>query len=382
MADFIYKISPNIVLGPYTASRIPQYAKEWGSRFMVVMDPILKEVNLADKILQPLKERQLDYFVFDDLHDGANTEEVTQALTLARQGYVHGIIAVGGAKAMHAGAAVAALFHEEQAVYAYVEGAALASSPLPLICIPTTIRAPYVFTGSLPLIDSRSHLLKLLKTQSSVCKLVLWDPNLSLTLTENQKASIAIESLCIAAESYISQKANFFSDMFAEKAVELMGYGLDGVNTLDITTPAEQLLAEAGCMASLASASSAVGAAGLLALAINARFKISRSLVTAILFPFIIEDAGKFKTDRIERLARIMNVIPEEAYKEQAVQMFAENIRQRLAKANLPVRLKELSLSIEQLALAAEDAGQLDLVNTLQRSMSADDLFELIKQAY
>ena len=62
--------------------------------------------------------------------------------------------------------------------------------------------------------------------------------------------------------------------------------------------------------------------------------------------------------------------------------MFAENIRQRLAKANLPVRLKELSLSIEQLALAAEDAGQLDLVNTLQRSMSADDLFELIKQAY
>lgn len=135
-------------------------------------------------------------------------------------------------------------------------------------------------------------------------------------------------------------------------------------------------------MASLASASSAVGAAGLLALAINARFKISRSLVTAILFPFIIEDAGKFKTDRIERLARIMNVIPEEAYKEQAVQMFAENIRQRLAKANLPVRLKELSLSIELLALAAEDAGQLDLVNTLQRSMTADDLFELIKQAY
>ena len=174
MADFIYKISPNIVLGPYTASRIPQYAKEWGSRFMVVMDPILKEVNLADKILQPLKERQLDYFVFDDLHDGANTEEVTQALTLARQGYVRGIIAVGGARALHAGAAVAALFHEEQAVYAYVEGAAPASSPLPLICIPTTIRAPYVFTGSLPLIDSRSRLLKLLKTQSSVCKLVLW----------------------------------------------------------------------------------------------------------------------------------------------------------------------------------------------------------------
>ena len=49
---------------------------------------------------------------------------------------------------------------------------------------------------------------------------------------------------------------------------------------------------------------------------------------------------------------------------------------------NIPARLKDLSLSIEQLALAAEDAGELDLMNSLQRSMTTDDLFELIKKAY
>ena len=152
--------------------------------------------------------------------------------------------------------------------------------------------------------------------------------------------------------------------------------------TLEITTPAELLQAQAGCMASLASASSSIGAAGLLALAINARFKISRSLITAILLPYIIEEMGKFKSDKIEKLAHIMNVLTPDVHKEQAVQLFAENIRQRLAKANLPVRLKELSISIEQLALAAEDAGQLDFVNNLPRSMTSDDLFDLLKQAY
>lgn len=91
---------------------------------------------------------------------------------------------------------------------------------------------------------------------------------------------------------------------------------------------------------------------------------------------------GKFKSDKIEKLAHIMNVLPPDVHKEQAVQLFAENIRQRLAKANLPVRLKELSISIEQLALAAEDAGQLDFVNNLPRSMTSDDLFDLLKQAY
>ena len=283
---------------------------------------------------------------------------------------------------MHAGGCAASLFYENHPVYDYVDGSIPTAASLPLICIPTTIRAPYAFTSTLPIVDSRSRQIKLIKTQNGVCKLFLWDTNLSLTLTENQRTSIALETLCIAIEAYLSQKANFFSDMFAEKSIELMGYGLDGAKTLEITTPAELLQAQAGCMASLAAASGSIGTAGLLALAINARFKISRSLITAILLPYIIEEMGKFKSDKIEKLARIMNVLPPDVHKEQAVQAFAENTRQRLAKANLPVRLKELSISIEQLALAAEDAGQLDFVNNLPRSMTSDDLFDLLKQAY
>ena len=366
MTDFIFKISPNIMLGPYTVTRIAQQIKTWGSRFMIVLDPILKEVNLAEKILQPLTERKVEYFIFDELNDGANTETVSQILTLARESHIHGIIAIGGAKAMHAGGCAASLFYENHPVYDYADGSIPTAASLPLICIPTTIRAPYAFTSTLPIVDSRSRQIKLIKTQNGVCKLFLWDTNLSLTLTENQRTSIALETLCIAIEAYLSQKANFFSDMFAEKSIELMGYGLDGAKTLEITTPAELLQAQAGCMA----------------LAINARFKISRSLITAILLPYIIEEMGKFKSDKIEKLARIMNVLPPDVHKEQAVQAFAENTRQRLAKANLPVRLKELSISIEQLALAAEDAGQLDFVNNLPRSMTSDDLFDLLKQAY
>ena len=382
MTDLIFKISPNILLGPYTVSRIAQQVKDFGSRFMVVMDPLLKEVNLAENILQPLAERKIEYFVFDELNDGTNAETINQILTLARQSHIHGIIAIGGTKALHSGAFAAALFNEKSSIYDCIDGTAAINAPLPLICVPTTIRAPYAFMSSLPVIDSRNRQIKLVKVQNGLCKLFLWDSNLSLTLTENQRTSIALETLCIALEAYLSQKATFFSDMFAEKAIELMGYGLDGVKTLEITTPSELLQAQAGCMASLAASLSSVGAAGLLALAINARFKVSRSLVTAILLPYAIEEVGKFKTDKVEKLAHILNAAPQEIRKEQAVQAFAENIRQRLAKANLPVRLKELSISIEQLALAAEDAGQLDFVNSLPRSMTSDDLFDLLKQAY
>ena len=77
-----------------------------------------------------------------------------------------------------------------------------------------------------------------------------------------------------------------------------------------------------------------------------------------------------------------MNIVPAEVTREDAVQAFADNIRQRLVQANLPVRLKDLSLSVEQLALIAEDASNLDIMNQLPRSMTADDLFDLLKLAY
>lgn len=382
MADLIFKISPNVILGSYTLSRLAQYVSPYGSKFMIIMDPVLKDVNLNDKITASLRERNVDFFIFDVLTDGANTQEIEKALVLAKQSHVQGIIAAGGAKALHAGCAVAALYNENRSIYDFLDGTPINAQSLPLICIPSTMRAPYAFTQSIPLIDSRNRHVRQLKTPAAVCKLMLWDPNLSLSLTENQLTSLSLETLCIASEAYLSQKANYFSDMFCEKAFQLLKLGMDGTTSLDVTTPKELLLEQGGSMASLAAATSSVGIASLLALAINSRFKISRSLVSSIIFPFMIEDVAKFKLDKIEKITKLFIGESEGISQENCVQVFAENIRQRLAKQNLPVRLKDLNLTMEQLATAAEDAGQLDVMTMLPRSMTTDDLFELMKLAY
>lgn len=382
MADFIFKISPNIVLGSYTITRIGQYALEYGSKFMVIIDPMLKEVGISDKILQPLNEHKVDYFIFDQISNGPNSQTIEQALTLARQAHVHGIIAVGGAKTIDIGKAVCSVFYEVHDLYEFIDGASPAVAPLPLICVPTTMRDPFIFSPFTPVVDSRSLKNKLIRNKDALCKLVIFDPNLSLTLTENQTASMSIETLAIAIESYISQKASFFSDMIVEKATELLGYALDGSPSLTITTPVEVLLTQGGCMASLACAMSAPGVAASLSQTINARYRISRSLTSSILLPYIIEDAAKFKADRIAKLSKILRAAPEDATQDEAVTALSEYVRQKIAKNNLPTRLKDLSISIDQLALAAEDAGELDLMNTLPRSMTSDDLFDLLKLAF
>ncbi|MBQ9205541.1 MAG: iron-containing alcohol dehydrogenase [Treponema sp.] len=381
MADFSFKVSPNILLGSYTASRVGQTISNIGSKFMVILDPILRESGTSKKITDALDDKKLDYFIFDEL-SGGDSEILGRTLKLGREAHIQGVIAIGGGKPLSVARATCALFNETHDLYDFLDGESPKATPLPLVCILTTIRDAFVFTDSIPLVDARSSTLKILKSQAGICKLVLFDPNLTSTLTENQMDSMALETLCLATESYLSQKSNFFSDMIAEKSLELFAQALDGAQTLTVTTPREELLSQAGCLASLSAATSSIGIASLLSMCINARYKISRSLVTTILFPYAIEECAKFKADKIAFLAKKMGVAQSEQTDEEAAHAFAENIRQRIAKANLPARLKELSISLEQLALAAEDAGQLDIVNTLPRSMNSDDLFGLIKTAY
>ena len=382
MSDFIFKIQPNIVLGSYTTSRLGQYVKDFGSKFMVVVDPVLKQVGNAEKVTKSLEDRKIDFFVFDEIPGGADTQVLTNALTLARQAHIHGVIGVGGSKALNVARGVSALYHESHEVYDFIDGANPSTAPIPLIALPTTIRDCFVFTDRIPVVDARSSKLRLLKTQNGLAKMVLFDPNLTVTLTENQMSSLAIETLAIATEAYLSQKATFFSDMIAEKCIELIGYAMDGAQTLTVTTPQEVLYSQAGCMASLAAASSSIGAGSLISLCVNSRFKISKSLTSSILFPYVIEDASKFRKDRIARVAKIVRAAAQDASDDDAVLALTEYVRQHIAKANLPARLKDLNVTIEKLSLAAEDASEVDLINTLQRSMTSDDLFELIKQAY
>lgn len=382
MADFVFKIQPNIILGSYTTSRLGQYALEYGSKFMLFIDPILKENGTAEKIIQSLTDRNVDFFVYDDVPNTANSETLTAALKLAQDAKIHGVIAVGGGRTLGIAKALCALFYESKHIFDYLDGAAPEHPALPLICLPSTNRDSFIFTDRAPVTDARSTKLKLIKTQNGVCKLILWDPNLQVELTEKQSDCMALESLCFAIEGYLSQKATFFSDMILEKAVQLLGYAMDGSPTLSITTPQEVLLTQGGCMASLGAATSSFGAATLIANTICSRYRVSRFLITAILLPYIIEDAGTFRADKLAVLAKLLRACTEDATTEDAIASLAEYVRQKIAKVNIPARLKDLSLSIEELSLAVEDAGELELINSLPRSMTTDDLFEIVKKAY
>jgi len=382
MADFVFRISPNVILGPYTMARLGQIASAWGSNYMLIADPILKEFNLIEKAVAALEEKGISVFVFDDIPSAATSATLEQALSLARGAHVHGVISFGGTKTASLGRAIAALYYETHDLYDYLGGAQPYSGALPFIEVPSTCRDAFVFMDRTPVIDARNRQLRLIKTQPGVCKAVVIDPNLYMHMSPNTAVSMVFHAITLAVEGYVSTKSNFFSETILGKAIEMLLLALDPEQSKLVGTPSEMLIAQGGCMASMGVAVSSPGVATAISLACNARYKTSTSLVCSVLLPYIMEDAARAKLDRIATIGKMLGVSSAGLDTNEIARAAIDDIRRRLALAGLPTRLKDLGLSIDQLVPASEDAAALDLMNYIPRAMSSDDLFDLIKQAY
>lgn len=382
MADFVFRISPNVILGPYTMARLGQIASAWGSNYMLVADPILKEFNLIEKAVSALEEKGISVFVFDDIPAAATSATLEQALSLARGAHVHGVISFGGTKTASLGRAIASLYNENHDVYDYLAGAQPYSGALPFIEVPSTCRDAFVFMDRTPVIDARNRQLRLMKTQNGVCKAVVIDPNLYMHMSPNTAVSMVFHAITLAIEGYVSTKSNFFSETILGKAIEMLLLALDPEQSKLVGTPSEMLIAQGGCLASMGVAVSSPGVATAISLACNARYKTSTSLVCSVLLPYIMEDATRAKIDRIATIGKMLGVSGAGLSTSDIARAAVDDIRRRLALVGLPTRLKDLGLSIDQLVPAAEDAAALDLMNYIPRAMSSDDLFDLIKQAY
>jgi alcohol dehydrogenase class IV len=382
MADFVFKISPNVILGPYTLSRLGQVASSWGTNYMLIADPFLKEFGVTEKAVAALEEKGISVFVYDDIPAAATSETLQQALSLARGAHVHGVISLGGLRTASLGRAVASLYNEIHDIYDFMGGVQPYSAALPFIEVPSTCRDPYVFLDRTPVIDARNRQVRLMKTQPAVCKAVVIDPNLYMHMSPNTAVSMIFHAVTLAIEGYVSTKSNFFSETILGKAIEMLLLALDPEQSKLVGTPSEMLIAQGGCMASMGVAISSPGVATAISQACNARYKSQSSLVCAVLLPYIMEDASRAKVDRIATIGKMLGVNPNGQTASETARAATDDIRRRLALAGLPTRLKDLGLSIDQLVPAVEDAAALDIMNYIPRAMSRDDLFDLVKQAY
>ena len=128
----------------------------------------------------------------------------------------------------------------------------------------------------------------------------------------------------------------------------------------------------------------AFGISFALSMGMNGKNRVSKSIVTSILLPFMIEYNLSVAASRFAKIARVMgkdtsNVPSTEAAFEaiKAVKEFKEGLG-----IDLFHKISELGLEKDDLAEAAEVAIRFEDINTIPRKASFGNLMEVLEKAY
>lgn len=384
MGGFIFNLSPQIIAGTDVLDSLGEAVSAYGTRFMLILDPSFKDVELIIKVKQSLEQKGLKLFSFDAIKKSPDTETVLRALKLAEVAHIDGVVVVGNMVTCTVAKAVAGLYNEKASIYSYLEGKPITEKPLPLVQIPTTCDNPFLLANSIYITDSRNRSISALKCRDGVSPLIVFDSNFIKSLSLNAMRQLILSSVTIAVDAYVSRRSNFFSDALLKKAIQLLVATLDAENDALTGQSVEETLVQCAVLISIALGTSSAGLATAVATVGNGRYGVSFSSFLPMLLPHVLKES---MTSNLQKVSEVAGCFLKEKHdgNEDLESLSArgiEAITSKLLALELPSRLESLELSSDDLSIVAEAVLAIDFLNYIPRSMTSLDVLDILKQAY
>jgi alcohol dehydrogenase len=354
----------------------------FGKRVLVVTEAILYEQNTIERIQDLLDRKSIESIVYDEVVPNATSVCVDEGVRLARSAHIDVILGLGGIRALSTAKCIAMTAPLEMDMDDYLSGQSPEGSPIPYLEIPTTCRNPFMLTDKYLLVDARDRTAVMGQTQTGITKTIIVDPRLSLTLPAKYTATTMLDNLLNAIEGYLSGRSNFLSDTLFCQAIELIGKTI-GESNKDLEGPrARANAARAGLLTALGLAMSSTGIGTALSYAINARLMVPKSWIAAIMIPHVLEFNSSSSVEKIAHIGRLTGVDVEDLSVVDGANKTIESFRTLISSMELPGRLRDFDLQLDDMVDVVEMAHSFEMINYLPRTVSSEDLYDIVKSAF
>ncbi len=382
MADLVFHAPQQVLFGLDTVNRIATLVSPFGKRALIVTEAILYEQNTIARIQDLLNRKEVESIVYDEVVPNATSTCVDEGVRLARSAHIDVIVGLGGVRALSTAKCIAMTTPHSFEADDLLSGETPTEEPLPYIEIPTTCRNPFMMTDQYLMVDARDRRAVIGSTQKGITKSILIDPKLSLTLPAKFTATTLLNTFLNAVEGYISAKSNFLSDTLFCKAIEIIGRNIsEAVENLEgprVRADASRV----GLLAAMGLSMSSAGIGTALSYAINARFLVPKSWIATILIPHVMEFNTNSSVDKLAHIGRLFGEEVQEYTSVDAANKTIESIRTLIASLKLPTRLRDFDLQLDDMVDVVEIAHSFDMMNYLPRTVSTEDLYDIVKSAF
>lgn len=293
------------------------------------------------------------------------------------------VIGIGGGSAIDLAKAAAALVTnaDGHSVSDFLEGVGkglkIARTPLPLVVLPTTSGTGSEATKNAVISSYAPPFKKSLRSDMMVPRIVLIDPELSVSVPPAVTAATGLDAITQLIESHISCRAKPIPQALAIRGLEGVAAALRRAYQHPDDRPARELLSQSALLSGMALANSGLGVAHAIAAALGVHGRVPHGLACALLLPTAIRINADVQT---AELARAMTALTGRSWASPraAIEAGLDLLNQLMDELQIPRRLSEVGISQAQYA----DIVQSSHGNSLSgnpRRVSDSELLEILQ---
>lgn len=381
MRNFSMRMPSTVVFGQDMLPQLGPLAREHGTRCLLISEGVLHEGKHIERTVEILKRSSMEMMVYDELMPTSTSSRVNEIASLARASKAQVVVGLGGMRVLSVARCVANIAAGSLKIGDLMEGKQ-SESTLPYIEAPSSFRNHLMMRDEAIMRDSMAERARLVRIRPGTVRSVVFETNFAQTLSSKYALAAILDTLLAAIEGYFSTYSSLYSDALLERAIgELHGAAMTGARQ-----PSDGRFraraAEAGLITAMALSVTGQGTGGALVYGINARFGLPKSWVAGILLPHVME---YLVPKNVEKAARVAGALGEQvsgiSANEDAPRS-VRGVRKLVSQLDLPVRLRDLDVSLDELSHCAEQAADLDMLGGVPGGVGVAELQRLVAAAY
>jgi alcohol dehydrogenase len=365
---------PDVIFGVGVLAQVGQVVQRHGGvRVFVVSDPGVADAGWTGEALGYLAGAGVSAELWLGVTPNPKDTEVESGCQAYLASGCDVLVAVGGGSCIDAAKAIGVLAAGGGRITDYA-GVGKVTGPLaPTVMVPTTGGSGSDVSQFCVVTDTTRKIKVTIGARALVPDISVTDPQVLTTVPPDITAYTALDVLSHAIESYVSQAANFLSDVQALAAIRGVTEHLFPALDHPGDVQAREGLARASLQAGLAFTNALLGATHAISHQIGGLTDLPHGLLNAIMLPHVMEFNAPVAAERLVDVAAAMGVPTGLMSPCEAADAAIQAVRVLSGKAGLPASLRELGVRLPQIDAIARNALDDAYIVTNPRPVSEED---------
>jgi alcohol dehydrogenase class IV len=368
-------------------------------RVLIVTDPVLAQAGLVEPVHVPLSEAGVVVEVFSGGEPEPSTGAADAAIAIGRDFRPDAVLGLGGGSNMDLAKITSVVLRHGGQPLDYVGDDKVPGPILPLVCLPTTAGTGSEVSAAAVLTDAQQKIKVGILSNYLRPRVAVVDPQLTLSCPPKVTADSGIDALTHAIEAYtavdnahfplpagertVYQGGHPFGDLFAEKAIALIGKYLRRAVAHGADLDAREGMSLAATMAGLAFSNVGVAVVHALEYPVGGATHCSHGAGNGLLLPFVMRYNLPARRPKFAVIARLLGADVEGKSEDDAAEAAIAAVEQLRKDIGIPLRLRDIGVTESQLRPFAEKAFAIKrILRVNPRPVTVDDLEGILRTAF